>query len=56
MSPAAACPTVGPLTLRYEALPLADDGDQLLTIYAAEPGTVDAERLGQLSELARAAA
>jgi transcriptional regulator with XRE-family HTH domain len=48
-------PTVGPLTLRYEALPLADDGDQLLTIYAAEPGTVDAERLGQLSELARAA-
>jgi transcriptional regulator with XRE-family HTH domain len=49
-------PTVGPLTLHYEALHLPDDGDQLLTIYAAEPDTPDAERLAQLSELARAAA
>jgi transcriptional regulator with XRE-family HTH domain len=49
-------PTVGPLSLRYEALLLADDGDQLLTIYAAEPGTPDAERLAQLSELATAVA
>jgi transcriptional regulator with XRE-family HTH domain len=49
-------PTVGPLTLHYEALHLPGDGDQLLTIYAAEPDTPDAERLAQLSELARAAA
>jgi transcriptional regulator with XRE-family HTH domain len=49
-------PTVGQLTLHYEALLLADDGDQLLTIYAAEPDTPDAERLGRLSELAGAAA
>ena len=42
-------PTVGPLTLHYEAMPLADDGDQLLTLYAAQPGTRDAERLAQLS-------
>jgi transcriptional regulator with XRE-family HTH domain len=48
-------PTVGPLTLHYEALLLPDDGDQLLTIYAAEPDTADAERLAQLSEPARAA-
>ena len=49
-------PAVGELTLHYEALLLADDGDQLLTIYAAEPDTVDAERLEQLSELAKSAA
>ena len=49
-------PTVGELTLHYEALLLADDGDQLLTIYAAEPGTRDAERLAQVTELAKAAA
>jgi transcriptional regulator with XRE-family HTH domain len=49
-------PTVGQLTLHYEALLLADDGDQLLTIYAAEPSTRDAERLAQLSELAKATA
>jgi transcriptional regulator with XRE-family HTH domain len=49
-------PAVGPLSLHYEALPLVDDGDQLLTIYAAEPDTADAERLGQLSELGRGAA
>jgi MmyB-like transcription regulator ligand binding domain len=49
-------PTVGRLTLHYEALLLADEGDQLLTIYAAEPGSPDAERLAQLSELAKATA
>jgi hypothetical protein len=49
-------PTVGRLTLHYEALLLPDDGDQLLTIYATEPGTRDAERLAQLSELAKATA
>jgi transcriptional regulator with XRE-family HTH domain len=42
-------PVVGPLTLHYEAVLLADDGDQLLTIYAAEPGTPDAERLARLT-------
>jgi transcriptional regulator with XRE-family HTH domain len=49
-------PRVGPLTLHYEALPLADDGDQILTIYAAQPGTRDAERLAQLSERGAVAA
>jgi hypothetical protein len=29
---------------------LAGDGDQLLTIYAAEPGTRDAERLARITE------
>ena len=28
---------------------LADDGDQILTIYAAEPGSADAERLARLA-------
>jgi transcriptional regulator with XRE-family HTH domain len=42
-------PVVGPLTVRYEALLLAEDGGQLLTIYAAEPGTPDAERLARLA-------
>jgi transcriptional regulator with XRE-family HTH domain len=45
-------PVVGVLTLYYEALWLADDGDQVLTVYAAVPDSVDAERLQQLSELA----
>jgi transcriptional regulator with XRE-family HTH domain len=49
-------PVVGSLTLHYESLLLPDDGDQLLTIYAAEPDTADAERLGQLAELGRAPA
>jgi transcriptional regulator with XRE-family HTH domain len=49
-------PAVGELTLHYEALPLADDGDQLLTIYAASPGSTDAERLGRLAELSPVAA
>jgi hypothetical protein len=35
---------------------IADDGDQLLASYAAEPDMPDAECLAQLSESARAAA
>jgi hypothetical protein len=46
---------VGELTLYYEALVLPDDGDQVLTVYAASPHTADAERLRQLSEIAAAA-
>ena len=42
-------PTAGELTLTYEALPMPDDGDQILTIYNAEPDTVDAERLAALA-------
>ena len=42
-------PTAGELTLTYEALPMPDDGDQILTIYTAEPDTVDAERLTALA-------
>jgi len=42
-------PEVGDLTLHYEALVLAEDGDQILTIYAAKPGSTDGERLAALS-------
>jgi transcriptional regulator with XRE-family HTH domain len=49
-------PVVGELALHYEAVLLAGDGDQLLTIYAAEPGTRDAERLARITELARSVA
>src|ERR671915_2124814 len=42
-------PTAGELTLTYEALPMPDDGDQILTIYTVEPGTIDAERLSALA-------
>jgi transcriptional regulator with XRE-family HTH domain len=41
--------TAGELTLTYEALPMPDDGDQILTVFAAEPDTVDAERLAGLA-------
>ena len=47
-------PRVGELTLHFEALVLADDGDQILTLYAAEPGTRDADRLALLAERSRA--
>ena len=43
-------PVVGELALHYEAVLLAGDGDQLLTIYAAEPATRDAERLARITE------
>jgi transcriptional regulator with XRE-family HTH domain len=42
-------PSAGELTLTYEALPMPDDGDQILTIYTVEPGTIDAERLAGLA-------
>jgi transcriptional regulator with XRE-family HTH domain len=42
-------PSAGELTLTYEALPMPDDGDQILTIYTVQPGTVDAERLAGLA-------
>jgi transcriptional regulator with XRE-family HTH domain len=45
---------VGELTLYYEALLLPDDGDQVLTVYAASTNTVDSERLRQLSAIAAA--
>jgi transcriptional regulator with XRE-family HTH domain len=42
-------PTAGELTLQYEALPMPDEGDQILTVFAVEPDTVDAERLAALA-------
>jgi transcriptional regulator with XRE-family HTH domain len=42
-------PTAGELTLTYEALPMPDDGDQILTLFTADPDTVDAERLAALA-------
>jgi transcriptional regulator with XRE-family HTH domain len=42
-------PSAGELTLTYEALPMPDEGDQILTVYTAEPDTVDAERLAALA-------
>jgi transcriptional regulator with XRE-family HTH domain len=49
-------PLVGELTLHYEALVLADDGDQILTIYAADPDSPDGQRLARLAHVARARA
>jgi hypothetical protein len=46
-------PQVGELTVHYEAFVLADDGDQILTLYAAEPGTPDGDRLALLAATAR---
>jgi transcriptional regulator with XRE-family HTH domain len=42
-------PLVGDLDLHYEAVLLADDGDQILTLYAAEPGTADSAALARLA-------
>jgi transcriptional regulator with XRE-family HTH domain len=42
-------PTAGELTLTYEAWPMPDDGDQILTVFTAKPDTVDAERLAALA-------
>ncbi len=41
-------PVVGPVTLRYETLAVADDPDQIVVVYAAEPGSADAEALALL--------
>jgi transcriptional regulator with XRE-family HTH domain len=49
-------PVAGELAVHYEALLLAEDGDQLLTLYSAEPGTRDAERLAQVTGSARSRA
>ena len=49
-------PVEGELTLHYEAVVLADDGDQILTLYAAEPDSLDGVRLGRIAARARAAA
>jgi transcriptional regulator with XRE-family HTH domain len=45
-------PRVGDLTLHYEAVVMGDDGDQILTLYAAEPGTPDGDRLALLAKTA----
>jgi transcriptional regulator with XRE-family HTH domain len=42
-------PSAGELTLTYEALPMPDDGDQILTVFTTEPDTVDAARLAALA-------
>jgi transcriptional regulator with XRE-family HTH domain len=42
-------PTAGELTLTYEAWPMPDDGDQILTVFTAKPDTVDTERLAALA-------
>lgn len=44
-------PVVGPITLTFEALALPDEGDQILTIYTAEPGAPAALALAELAEL-----
>jgi len=49
-------PVAGALTVHYEALPLPDDGDQILTIYAAELRSADAERLAAITSAGGAAA
>jgi transcriptional regulator with XRE-family HTH domain len=46
-------PQEGELTLHYEAVVLTDDGDQILTLYAAEPDSLDGVRLANLAERAR---
>jgi transcriptional regulator with XRE-family HTH domain len=42
-------PTVGELTIAYEALPVPDATDQVLYIYTAEPGTASERALQQLT-------
>lgn len=42
-------PTVGELTIAYEALPLPDDADQVLFIYTTEPGSPSAQALQLLA-------
>jgi len=44
-------PTVGPMTLRYEALPLPGDADQVLFIYHTDPGSSSHDNLGLLALL-----
>ena len=42
-------PVVGDMLLHYEALRVADDPDQVIMVYSAEPGSADQAALDQLS-------
>jgi transcriptional regulator with XRE-family HTH domain len=42
-------PTVGPITIHYEALTLPGDNDQTLFVYTTEPGTTSQENLRLLA-------
>lgn len=42
-------PLVGDLDLQYEAMPVAEDQDQMLVTYTAEPASPSAERLALLT-------
>lgn len=42
-------PRLGRITLPFEAVPLPDEGDQILTIYPVEPGSAEAEALASLA-------
>lgn len=44
-------PAVGPVTIRYEALPLPGDADQVLFIYHTDPGSRSHDNLGLLALL-----
>jgi transcriptional regulator with XRE-family HTH domain len=44
-------PAVGPMTLRYEALPLPGDADQVLFIYHTDPGSSSHDSLALLALL-----
>jgi transcriptional regulator with XRE-family HTH domain len=46
-------PLVGDLTLNFESLRLPDDGDQMLIVYHAEPGSPSAESLRLLASWGR---
>jgi transcriptional regulator with XRE-family HTH domain len=46
-------PTVGPLTLAYESLTLAGDGDQTLVVYTPKPGSSSETALRLLGAAAR---
>ena len=49
-------PTVGDLTLSYEAFELPVDTGQQINVYTAEPDSADAERLALLASWAAATA
>jgi transcriptional regulator with XRE-family HTH domain len=44
-------PAVGPITIRYEALPLPGDADQVLFVYHTDPGSSSHDNLGLLGLL-----
>ncbi|WP_329016303.1 helix-turn-helix transcriptional regulator [Micromonospora rifamycinica] len=47
-------PAVGPITLRYEALPLPGDEDQVLFVYHTDPGSSSHDNLSLLAMLSDA--